>query len=71
MYHANTGPIAALESKLAAAHRCVWSAANQAEALADQGLADDLHAIAMEIRRCTEALLKSNARLRTRPHVRA
>jgi len=63
--------ILAIEGKLASAHRALWSAANQAEARADQGLADDLHAIAEEVRRCIESLLKSGGRLKTRGNVRA
>jgi hypothetical protein len=47
-----------IERAIAAAHRATWRAALGAESWQDQGLADDLHAIAEELRRVQEAMLK-------------
>jgi hypothetical protein len=49
---------ARLEATIANAHRICWAAAAQAERLAEQGCADDLHQIAWELRRVEESLLK-------------
>lgn len=46
-----------VESKLATAHRALWTAAQFAETMSDQGLADDLFALTAEIGKINTALI--------------
>lgn len=45
-----------IERKLAAAHRALWTAAQLAETMVDQGLTDDLYQIFTEIGRINISL---------------
>lgn len=55
-----------IENLLGVAHRRIWSAAMEAENLADQGLADDLHELHQEIRRIHDASISGRLR-RSKP----
>ncbi len=46
-----------VEKHLAVAHRALWLAASEAELMRDQGVADDLYQIAMEVGRLNLDLL--------------
>jgi hypothetical protein len=48
-----------VERQLAVCHRALWVAASHAETLKDQGLADDLYQLAMEVGALNIALLQS------------
>lgn len=54
-----------IEAAIAAAHRRTLQAAHMAETRSDQGLADDLHQISVELQRIQEDLLKSRRPRRT------
>ena len=54
-----------IEQHLATAHKAIWKAANLAEELPDQGLADDLHDLNEEVRRILEDMLKGRPRRRS------
>lgn len=51
-----------MEANLASAHRRIWYAADVAESLRDQGLADDLHSIRLELERIQRDLLRGRGR---------
>lgn len=47
-----------IEKHVGVAHQALWSAAQRAELLRDQGLSDDLRALCIELERLQTALLK-------------
>lgn len=51
-----------IEQALALAHRALWRAGHEAESLTDQGLADDLYSLAMEVGRVNQSLLSQRGR---------
>jgi hypothetical protein len=57
----------AIESNLASAHFRVLRAAHLAEGFTDQGLADDCHQLAEELRRLIEDLVSNKKRPRHPP----
>lgn len=57
-----------IERNLAVCHRSLWIAASHAETLKDQGLADDLYALAAEVGRVNISLLEGK---RPKPSVRS
>lgn len=50
----------AIETNLAAAHRRLWNAQQFAEARRDQGLAEDLYNLKLEVERIQVALLRGD-----------
>lgn len=54
------------EQSLANAHRALWYAHKWAESMSDQGLADDIYQITLEVFRVQESLLKSARRRQVR-----
>lgn len=55
--------VLAIEKQLSTVQSILWSAAQRAEALRDQGMADDLHQVREELRRIQNDLLKAPRRL--------
>lgn len=56
-----------VESLVAQAHRRVWLAARAAESLVDQGLAEDLYALAVELERLNLSLVRESKRAARKP----
>lgn len=51
-----------VERNLAVAHKSLWVAASHAETLQDQGLADDLYTLALEVGRINLDMLTGKRR---------
>jgi hypothetical protein len=50
-----------IESKLAVAHRALWTAAQFAETMKDQGLADDLFQLTAEVGKLNTAMINGDS----------